>query len=1140
MHRVHYFLDRTLGRLLSGMGRAFYHYGPALLAAAAGLAVTFEVFQVVRGRAWDEFQQQFQSRAAERAGAIQGSLTHALDDLEAARLILAATDKQDQAEYTAFTQRMLADHFYIEAVAVLRRSDAGGSDRLAIVRWDGRSQQAVQHGVFASHPAWQAALERARDAGAPRAAAKSELWSGHRSGVLVFAPLYRQGMPVATVAQRRAALEGFIVAGYRLDRLLEDASQQVEPTGMHFVVEDLAASGEDRTLHFHGSRHDQGASESPVVQAKAEQFFDQAGRLWKLTIVPTLGFMDEHLSRSHWTVLPVGIALSLAAALYLHLLLTTRRKAQAMAESRTAELSTIFAFSPVGMLMLDPRQQIARANAAAAALAGASDENLLGRRPGDAFHCVHAAEGPTGCGSSPSCCLCPLRDVVERAGRERLSLRGLEMPLDRGREGSIERVWLQVGVEPVAVNDELHVIVALDDITRQKNAYQELQSCVEALSSANAALEGFARAADAAGRAKSEFLANMSHEIRTPLNGIIGMSGLLAETPLTPEQRQYAEMIAASGQALLTIINDVLDFSKIEARKLELESVEFDPRGVVEDAVEMLAVKAHEKGLEIALQVENDVPAAVRGDPGRLGQILLNLVGNAVKFTERGEVQVRVACQGRDGPRTALRFSISDTGIGIPSEKVAQLFEPFVQADSSTTRRYGGTGLGLAISKDLAEMMGGTIGVQSEPGVGSTFWFTAALETGDQQAPPSRAFEGVRVLVHDARSAARLPVVALLRAWGAIVGEAETPRGCLAALREAAQSGAPFSVALIDLGLASNEVEWLLHAIHGDPAIAPRLIGLTSLGKRCDEEWSSLGVRCRLSKPVRRSSLEAALTAALGRRESDPAPSDAAPAPGAPCRVLVAEDNPVNQMVALSILRKHGCTADGVANGKEAIEALREAAYDLVLMDCQMPEMDGYEATRLIRGGGAGPRNRNIPIVAMTAHAQQGDREECLATGMTDYLSKPVRPEDLRAVVGRFAHADQTAAPAPTGPEAGEPAVFDEDELMRRLLADRELCEIVIAGFIEDCPKQIAQLRERIDAGDRRGAQRQAHTLKGAAATVAGPRMRTTAREIEVAAENGDLSRAASLVPQLEDELARYIGVVRRRATPELVASERP
>jgi CheY-like chemotaxis protein/HPt (histidine-containing phosphotransfer) domain-containing protein len=625
--------------------------------------------------------------------------------------------------------------------------------------------------------------------------------------------------------------------------------------------------------------------------------------------------------------------------------------------------------------------------------------------------------------------------------------------------------------------------------------------------------------------------------------------------------------VRSSGEALLTVINDILDFSKIEARKLDLEILDFNLRTTLEDVAELLAVKAQEKGLELTCLIDPGTPLWLRGDPGRLRQILVNLGGNAVKFTPRGLVTIRAVLASQDDHSTMIRFAVTDTGIGIPPDRVDALFSPFTQLDGSTTRKFGGAGLGLSISKQLVGLMGGRIGVESREGKGTTFSFTACFEKQPEDmqhtAEVFMDLEGVRVLVVDDHEVNRLLATTLARSWGCRVDEASEGKSALSMLRAAARDNDPFQAALLDMQMPGMEGKELGRLIKSDPECRDTvLIMMTSLGQRGEASLlKAIGFAAYLTKPIRQEQLHDCLALALGRKNEDGAGTDRrlitrhvlAEAYLRGARILLAEDNITNQQVAVAMLGKLGCRVDVAANGKEAVEALRTIPYDLVLMDCHMPEMDGYEATRCIRDPGSGVLDHTIPVIAMTARAMADDRRLCLETGMNDHLPKPVDPEALAQILGKWlpeksgqvklaVRGSDKGKPAPDADEAprmvrqeaesaeavperesrvssngpqDSTTIFDKAALMGRVMGDENLLRVVIIAFLEDLPKQFDALNAQLAAGDTPSAERQVHTIKGAAASIGGEALRAAAWEMEKAGRAGNLQTMLDLVPEL-------------------------
>jgi PAS domain S-box-containing protein len=786
-----------------------------------------------------------------------------------------------------------------------------------------------------------------------------------------------------------------------------------------------------------------------------------------------------------------------------------------------------------GIQVVDDQGCVVFVNPTMAAMLGYGPEEMLGRAVTDFIH--------------PE----DLEESHRRRQQRRGNIRGTYERRQLHKNGAT--IWTRVSVTPITDEEGRFSgsFAMISDITRIKEAEAELTRAMHRAEHAN--------------KAKSLFLANMSHEIRTPMNGVIGMAGLLMETPQTEEQRGYTETLLSSAESLLHLINDILDFSKIEAGRLDLECLEFDLQYLLEDFAASMAIPAHERGLELICHMEPDVPPLLQGDPTRLRQVLSNLTGNALKFTERGEVVLTVSLAGEREQGTAqvpskeandvlLRFSVRDTGMGIPEDKLGMLFEKFSQLNGSITRKFGGTGLGLAISKQLAEMMGGEIGVASVPGQGSEFWITARfrLQARAEQARPEllRNLHDLHVLVVDDNAANRRILLKQLAMMGMRPQQAEGGKEALGILDMAHQEGKSFDLAVVDLHMPGMDGEELGKRIKADERFRDiPLVMLTSLGlPGSARRFAELGFVAYLNKPVRQSELFVTLTAVLSGTHRPSATSPIITRHTARERmrrqtslprlhglVLLVEDNQVNQQVALNILHKLGLRVDVAANGLEALEAVARQSYDLVLMDVQMPEMDGLSATREIRRLEREParlkptrRDRpRLPVIAMTAGAMQQDRNLCLEAGMDDFLAKPVNPMALARLLAKWL---PEAAGEPGGESGGEPdtrqsqdprsrpqpspsghgmqpatPVWDRAAFMERLMHDEELANDVLQATMNTLPQRIEGLKAALAMGDAPGARLQAHTIKSLAETLGCSGMGALAAAMEKAAKAGEL-----------------------------------
>ncbi|HEX5622613.1 MAG TPA: response regulator [Solirubrobacteraceae bacterium] len=776
-------------------------------------------------------------------------------------------------------------------------------------------------------------------------------------------------------------------------------------------------------------------------------------------LIPFLIYGEPRYPDTAWRSTLLFVTVGTLIGLSIQTLIVRVRQERAFADAVVDTAGSL-------VMVMDPERRIRRFNRACEQLTGRTEAEMRGRRP---IELVAEKDREM------------IRELSQRVSPS-------EFPYSFevewiGADGSPRLIaWLNACLLD-ADGEITHVVAAGTDITDRRNALRQ-------------AME--------ASRAKSEFLANMSHEIRTPLNGVIGMLELLSDTDLTPEQQEFARTATVSGDALLSVINDILDFSKIEAGKLELDLDDFDLREVVEDTVDVLAHQAHKKGLELTALVDDTIPSLVRGDRGRFRQVLLNLLSNAIKFTESGDVSVRVTSEVLPEGHRMVSVSVRDTGIGIAADKIEALFEPFQQEDSSTTRRFGGTGLGLAISRQLVELMGGELTAESTQGAGSTFRFTTRLEVSTAQRPTRRRREslpeGLRVLIVDDSTANREILRATLESRMTRCDEAESGEDALVLMHSAASGGTPYELVVVDFQMEGMNGVDLAQAIRRAPSLRlARLVMLTSTATHRDDARAA-EIDAYLTKPVRRAALLETIAGVFTPRDGHPVVVDAepAPVPSTPLagtgRVLVAEDNPVNQLVIKGMLDKRGYAYDVVGNGREALARLEAGDYVALLMDVQMPELDGFEATARIREREGA--DEHLPIVAMTASAMEGDRERCLAAGMDDYISKPLRPDQLDAVLERW--LGHTGAPVESAASNGDRNGLVDAGRVQRFRDDYpEIADRLVAMFADTTPPLIEALTNAVHASDDEAVRRLAHKLKGSCQNVGAVKMAALCRELE-------------------------------------------
>ncbi len=1140
-------------------------YVPVFLVICAGLIVS--LFGLIGTRAWESGKiKALSDRAAEeRTTAIKEAINDRMLTLEAVRSFYYASNFVSREEFRTFVTPFLnrveeiqalewiprvlkserekyeeeAKRDGLEDFKITERTDQGylvpakKRDEYFPIYFvePYRGNEAAVGFDLASNSERLTALDNARQTGRSIATERIILVQeekGEKYSFLIFLPVFKKEVPLNTIEERRKNLDGFILGVFRIGDIVESALVSLESKYIDIYLYDKNAPEDKSFLYQHRSRSMKDVSGTDDINkddyAKSLRYrkiIEVGGRQWEIVCVTTQEFVAMHRTWYPWVVWTAIFIITGILAMYFFVSIRRTARIEMLIEERTyqlkdseARIRAILDAAPNGIVTVAAQRKIESFNAAAERMFGYEVAEIIGQ---DLAVLIPKAYGSKTT-VSDSRLSARIQELIGSSG---------EVVAQR-KDGTIFPVYVSMG--EVQLEKQQIFMLIIHDITKQKEDESALKLAQEE--------------AELANKAKSSFLANMSHEIRTPMNAVIGMAQLALATDLNSEQKDYIETIKSSGESLLNLLNDILDFSKVEARQIRLEDVSFDIRDVFKQVLDNVGFLASTKGLELVWEIDPEIPSSLIGDPFRLRQILVNFINNAVKFTEKGEILARVQflkhsadTAGRQEVEPdsgcVLQFLVRDSGIGLSSEQQKLIFNPFTQADASTSRKYGGTGLGLSISKQLVEMMGGQIWIESpapglsvpDAGPGTAFNFTARFGVdqtrGQMKEILPEKLQGLRALIVDDSATNRFIFRGYLERWGMIPAEAISGENAFSAVSKAGEDKKPFSLILMDMnmpGMSGIQAADKLNkqGLMKDIVTIMLASGLKEGDYKLAEE---AGIKEVLRKPVVPSQLLEAIKKGLGFSEQKLAAANETEKAVTPTaegikklRILLAEDNKVNQKVASTMLTKRGHLVTIAENGKQALDILSRELFDLVLMDIQMPEMDGYEATRVIRQQEK-TAGAHIPIIAMTAHALKGDREKCIEAGMDDYIAKPIKMEELFKVVeGRGVSMEN-------GKNAN--SVFSLEKTLEQVGGDREVLKEVINIYRQEYPKQLEEIQQAINKKDADALRLIAHTIKGAVGNFDAKPAFETALALENIGKSGDLSNAENVFNKLTQELKR-------------------